>query len=61
MTYYKQCLEKQQQINEFKEEIVSLKGKLRYQERTAKEGFFSLSTPSSKLPVKPRSPAEQCR
>ena len=56
MTYCKQCLAKQQKINELEEEITSLKSKLRYQERTAKEGFFGSSTPSSKVPVKPNSP-----
>jgi transposase len=56
MTYCKQCLAKQQKINELKEEITSLKSKLRYQERTAKEGFFGSSTTSSKVPVKPNSP-----
>ncbi len=55
MTYCKQCLAKQQKINELEEEITSLKSKLRYQERTAKEGFFGSSTPSSKVPVKPNS------
>jgi transposase len=55
MTYCKGCLEKQQKINELEEEITNLKGKLRYQERTAKEGFFGSSTPSSKVPVKPNS------
>ena len=56
MTYCKQCLAKQQKINELEEEITSLKSKLRYQERTAKEGFFGSSTPSSRVPVKPNSP-----
>ena len=55
MTYCKECLNKQQKINELEEEIFSLKSKLRYQERTAKEGFFGSSTPSSKIPVKPNS------
>jgi len=40
MIYCKQCLQKQQKINELEEEIASLRSKLRYQERTAKEGFF---------------------
>ena len=53
MTYCKECLRKQQKINELEEEIACLKTKLRYQERTAKEGFFGSSTPSSKIPVKP--------
>jgi len=55
MTYCKECLNKQQKINELEEEISSLKNKLHYQERTAEEGFFGSSTPSSKLPVKPNS------
>lgn len=55
MTYCKECLSKQQKVNELEEEIVLLKAKLRYQERTAKEGFFGSSTPSSKIPVKPNS------
>jgi len=58
MTYCKECLEKQRQIDELKEEIARLKAKHRYQERTAKEGFFGSSTPSSKIPVKPNSSAE---
>jgi len=61
MTYCKDCLDKQRQINELEEEIASLKSKLRYQERTAKEGFFGSSTPSSKLPVKPNSQKEHQR
>ena len=61
MTYCKGCLSKQQKINELEEEICSLKTKLRYQERTAKEGFFGSSTPSSKLPVKANSSKEQQR
>lgn len=55
MIYCKQCLEKQQRINELEEEIAILKVRLRQQERTAKEGFFGSSTPSSKVPVKPNS------
>lgn len=61
MTYCRECLSKQQKINELQEEIDSLKSKLRYQERTAKEGFFGSSTPSSKLPVKANSSKEQQR
>ena len=61
MTYCKGCLFKQQKINELEEEICSLKSKLRYQERTAKEGFFGSSTPSSKLPIKPNSQKEHQR
>lgn len=53
MVYCKQCLEKQREIDELKEKVASLQAKLRYQERTAQEGFFGSSTPSSKIPVKP--------
>ena len=60
MAYCQQCLEKQRRIDELEEELVLLKGKLRYQERTAKEGFFGSSTPSSKIPVKANSSA-QCQ
>jgi len=56
--YCPQCLEKQLEINDLKEEIVLLKAKLRYQERTAKEGLFGSSTPSAKRPVKPNTGAE---
>ena len=61
MTYCQECLRKQRKINELEEEIASLKSKLRYQERTAKEGFFGSSTPSSKRPVKPNSRKEHPR
>ena len=61
MAYCKECLNKQQKINELEEEISSLKSKLRCQDRTAKEGFFGSSTPSSKLPVKADSGKEQQR
>jgi len=53
MVYCKQCLEKQREIDELKEKVASLQAKLRYQERTAQEGFFGSSTPSAKIPVKP--------
>ncbi len=60
MSYCGQCLEKQRKIDELEEEIVLLKAKLRYQDRTAKEGFFGSSTPSSKIPIKANS-STQCR
>jgi hypothetical protein len=61
MTYCQQCLEKQRRINELEEEVACLKGKLRYEERTAKEGLFGSSTPSSKVPLKPNSSQQhQC-
>jgi hypothetical protein len=46
------CLEKQQRIDRLEEEVKSLKGKLRYNARTATEGLFGSSTPSSKIPLK---------
>jgi hypothetical protein len=58
-SYCQACLETPQQINEWKEEIGRLKAKLRYQERTAKEGLFGSSTPSSKRPGKPNTLAER--
>jgi transposase len=61
MTYCKGCLSKQQKINELEQEIASLKSRLRYQERAAKEGYFGSSTPSSKLAVKVNSPKEHQR
>lgn len=49
------CLEKQQKIDRLEEELQRVKSKLRYQERTAKEGPFGSSTPSSKVPLKANS------
>jgi transposase len=45
-------------IDRLQEEIVRLKARLRYQERTAKEGPFGSSTPSAKVPLKANAPAE---
>lgn len=53
MRYCPACFEKQQKIDALQEQIVSLKAKLRLQERTAREGFFGSSTPSSQIPIKP--------
>lgn len=49
-------MQKQQRIDQLLEENARLKARLRYQERTAREGFFGSSTPSAKLPLKPNSP-----
>lgn len=49
------CLEKQRRIDRLEEELQLLKAKLRYQSRTAAEGPFGTSTPSSKIPVKANS------
>ena len=43
-------------IDRLQEEIVRLKARLRYQERTAKEGPFGSSTPSAKVPFKANTP-----
>lgn len=54
-TVCKGCLEKQQKIDRLEEELQRVKSKLRYQERTASEGPFGSSTPSSKVPLKTNS------
>lgn len=54
-TVCKECFQKQQKIDRLEVELRRVKDKLRYQERTAKEGPFGSSTPSSKVPVKPNS------
>lgn len=53
MTFCEECFKKQRKIDELEEKIVWLKAKLKRQERTAKEGLFGSSTPSSKKPIKP--------
>ena len=52
MTFCEECFEKQRKIDELEEKIVLLKAKLKRQQRTAKEGLFGSSTPSSKKPRK---------
>ena len=54
-TICKECLQKQQKIDRLEEELGRVKAKLRYQERTAQEGPFGSSTPSSKVPRKANS------
>ena len=54
-----ECFEKQRRIDELEEENRRLKAQLRYQQRTAAEGPFGSSTPSSKVPVKPNSLQER--
>jgi hypothetical protein len=49
------CLEKQREIDRLTEENQRLRQKLNLNERKSKEGFFSSSTSSAKLPVKPNS------
>lgn len=45
-------------IDRLQEEIVRLKARLRYQERTAREGPFGSSTPSAKVSLKANTPPE---
>ena len=48
-------MEKQQKIDRLEEQLQRVKAKLRYQQRTAAEGPFGSSTPSSKVPLKANS------
>jgi transposase len=50
--YCEGCFQKQLKIEQLQEEIKQLKAKLRYQERNQQEGYFGISTPSSKAPFK---------
>ena len=54
-----ECHHKDEQIIRLQEELARVKGKLRYQERTAREGFFGSSTPSSKVPAKANTPGRE--
>ena len=59
LRYCKGCFQKQQIINRLTVENERLKGRLRSQERSAREGAFGASTPSSKIPIKPNTLAER--
>ena len=50
-TWCPACLEKQREIDELKDEVRRLKDLLRRQERSAAEGPFGSSTPSSKVQI----------
>jgi len=52
MGYCEGCFQKQLKIDELTEQIISLKGRLRYLKRKEQQGYFGSSTPSSKVPVK---------
>jgi transposase len=58
INYCPGCFEKQRKIDALTEEIKQLKAKLRYLERKEQEGYFGSSTPSSKVPFKANTPAE---
>jgi len=57
--YCRGCVEKQRALDQLRAEVQRLRAKLRYQERTAREGFFGSATPSAQVPVKPNSLAER--
>lgn len=59
LRYCTVCLEKQQLINRLTVENEKLKAQLRSQERSAREGAFGASTPSSKIPIKPNTLSER--
>lgn len=52
------CLDKQREIDRLKEEVQRLRLKVSANQRKSKEGFFGSSTPSSQIPVKADSLAE---
>jgi transposase len=49
------CLEKQREIDDLREENMSLRTALRRKQRKMEDGVFGSSTPSSKIPIKPNS------
>ncbi len=53
------CFQKQLKIDRLTQENESLRGELQRLKRKAVEGFFSSSTPSSKIPVKENATAEK--
>jgi hypothetical protein len=59
LVYCPECFEKQRRIDELEEDVRRLKAQLRYQQRTAVEGPFGSSTPSSKIAIKPNSLEER--
>ena len=61
MHYCEGCFKKQRRIDALEGEVKRLKDRLAYQERTAREGFFGSSTPSSKVPIKADTPEENQR
>ncbi len=55
------CLERQRKIDKLTEEVHRLRQALGHQQRTAREGLFGSSTPSSQLPVKPNAPEKKIK
>jgi transposase len=52
------CLEKQREIDRLKQEVQQLRVKVCANQRKSQAGFFGSSTPSSQVPVKANSLAE---
>lgn len=52
MYYCESCLEKDRKIEELKQENERLRGKLKYEKKKSREGYFGSSTPSSQKPFK---------
>jgi transposase len=62
LNFCPECFKKQMEIDRLREENKRLKDRLRHQERTAREGPFGSSTPSSKVPLKANTkPESQAR
>ncbi|MGI9106675.1 MAG: IS66 family transposase [Pyrinomonadaceae bacterium] len=55
------CFQKQLKIDRLTQENESLRGELQRLKRKAVEGFFSSSTPSSKIPLKENAPEEKSK
>lgn len=55
------CFQKQLKIDRLTQENESLRGELRRLKRKAVEGFFSSSTPSSKIPIKENTTEEKSK
>ncbi len=55
----RECIKKQEEIYRLREEVKSLKAKLRYQDRQISEGYYGSSTPSSQKPYKENSKADK--
>ena len=59
--YCEDCFNKQQEIDNLKDENQRLKQKLRYRDRKDKEGFFGSSTSSAKIPLKANIPDKESK
>jgi hypothetical protein len=57
--YCKECLAKQQRINQLEREVEQLRAMLRSRKRSAAESPFGSATPSSKVPFKPNALRER--